>query len=114
MFSLMITILLTDFDTLQTDAWFDYNIQKMCSVAASMASVYFTLNYKDKFMENYPITAGHKPAHFDCRVFNIPKEEVINNFRWRYIDWVRNSVQMLARSLYSHKELLNCNNGGVA
>jgi tRNA(His) guanylyltransferase len=87
-----ISILLTDYDTLDTEAWFNYNIQKMCSVSASIASVAFT-------------NAFGKPAHFDCRVFNIPKEEVNNYFIWRQQDWMRNSIQMLARTHYSQKEL---------
>ena len=33
-----ISILLTDFDKLTTDAWFDYNVQKMVSVSASLAT----------------------------------------------------------------------------
>ena len=36
-----ITLLLTDYDTLTTDAWFDYNVQKICSVSASMATMAF-------------------------------------------------------------------------
>ena len=32
-----ITILLQDYKKLTTDAWFDYEVQKMCSIAASMA-----------------------------------------------------------------------------
>ena len=92
-----ISILITDFDKLTTDAWFDYNIQKMTSVAASIASIAF--NEQFFYLED-----GYK-ALFDCRVFNIPKEEVVNYFVWRQKDWVRNSVQMLARSYYSHKEL---------
>ena len=36
-----ITLLLTDYDTLTTDAWFGYGVQKMCSVAASMATLAF-------------------------------------------------------------------------
>jgi len=87
-----ISILITDFDSIKTDAWFDYNIQKMTSVAAGMASV--------KFSELFGQT-----GIFDCRVFNVPKEEVINYFIWRQKDWERNSLQMLARSCYSHKEL---------
>ena len=87
-----ISILLTDFDTLQTDAWFDYNLQKICSVSAGYASVYFTQSY-------------NKIGIFDCRAFNIPKEEVCNYFVWRQKDWERNSLQMLARTYFSCKEL---------
>lgn len=87
-----ISILLTDFDKLTTDAWFDYNLQKIVSISASIASVSFSLNYG---------TIGF----FDSRAFNIPKEEVCNYFIWRQQDWTRNSIQMLARANFSHKEL---------
>ena len=90
-----ISILITDFDTLTTDAWFDYNIQKMTSVSAGLASAYFT----SRFFEEDGI------AVFDSRVFNIPKEEVCNYFIWRQLDWIRNSVQMLAQAHFSHKQL---------
>lgn len=92
-----ISILVTDFDDLNTEAWFDYNMAKMCSVAAGMASVDFTA-----YCAGY-VSAGV----FDCRVFNVPKEEVCNYFIWRQKDWERNSLQMLAQVHYSHKQLLN-------
>lgn len=68
-----ISILLTDFDRLTTNAWFDYNIQKMVSVSASMASVIFS-------------SLWHRHGYFDSRVFNIPKEEICNYFIWRQLD----------------------------
>jgi len=86
------SFLLTDFDTLGTMAWFDYNIQKVVSISASLASV--------KFSELW----GHS-ACFDSRAFNIPKEEVANYFVWRQKDWIRNSVAMLAQAHFSHKQL---------
>jgi len=94
-----ISILLTDFDTLKTDAWFDYNLQKMCSVSASMATVAFNTAYKRLFN-------GDKSAEFDSRVMQLPtRMETLNVFRWRQQDAVRNSVQSVAQSLYSQKEL---------
>ncbi|MFA5217110.1 tRNA(His) guanylyltransferase Thg1 family protein [Sulfuricurvum sp.] len=87
-----ISILITDFDRLNTDAWFDYNIQKMTSVSAGIASVAFSHQL-------------HVRAFFDSRVFNIPKEEVTNYFVWRQKDWFRNSIQMLAQAHFSHKQL---------
>jgi tRNA(His) 5'-end guanylyltransferase len=87
-----ISLLLTDFDKLTTDAWFDYNIQKMCSIASGVASVEFTKQLG-------------KTGVFDCRVFNIPKEEVTNYFIWRQKDWERNSLQMFAQSQFSTKQL---------
>src|SRR6185369_3160305 len=91
-----ISILLTDFEELTTDAWFDGNIQKMVSVSASLATA--------RFNELRP----SKLAFFDSRVFQIPsKIEVENYFIWRQQDTVRNSIQSTAQSVYSHKELEN-------
>ena len=45
-------------------------------------------------------------AMFDCRVWNVPTpDEVANYFVWREQDAARNSLQMLSRSHYSHREL---------
>jgi len=96
-----ISLLITDFDKLETEAWFNYNVQKMCSVSAAMASVQFTLKFAD--IETHLCDVDH--AYFDSRVFNIPKEDVNNYFVWRQKDWRRNSVAMMAQSLYSAKEL---------
>ena len=87
-----ISLLLTDFDTLTTMAWFDYNVQKIVSISAGMASVKFSALWGN-------------PATFDSRAFNIPTEEVANYFVWRQKDWIRNSVTMLAQSHFSHKQL---------
>ncbi len=87
-----ISILLTDFEQLDTTAWFDYSIQKMTSISAGKASVFFTKYYS-------------KDGIFDARVFNIPVEEVCNYFIWRQVDWERNSLMMYALSLYHHEEL---------
>jgi tRNA(His) guanylyltransferase len=99
-----ISLLLTDFDTITTDAWFDGQVQKMVSVAASIATAKFnqlfmTIKFEQK-VEN------QKLAFFDARVFTIPDPiEVENYFIWRQKDAVRNSLSMHAQSLYSHKEL---------
>lgn len=96
-----ISILLTDFDTHTTEAWFNYNIQKMCSVAASMASAIMNVKYIEKY--GHPNT-GELPV-FDCRAFNIPEDEVANYFRWRAKDWKRNSILMLTGAHYSVNEM---------
>ncbi len=98
-----ISILLTDFDRLSTDAWFDYNLQKITSISAAMASVFFTnfLQKDNRFND--------KNAFLDSRAFNIPKEEVCNYFIWRQQDWLRNSLSMLCQSIFSHKQLYKKN-----
>jgi tRNA(His) 5'-end guanylyltransferase len=118
-----ISILLTDFDKIGTDAWFDGNIQKMASIAASMATAKFNQLRWIRFVnEKYNKTtekvewiwfeqaAGLKLAEFDARVFTIPCDyEVENYFIWRQQDTVRNSISSVAQSLYSHKELAGKN-----
>lgn len=92
-----ISLLLTDFEKITTDAWFDGNIQKIASVSASLATAIF-----NKVKTFNPGTW----ALFDARVFTIPDPiEVENYFVWRQKDAVRNSIAMTAQSLYSHKEL---------
>lgn len=94
-----ISVLITDFDNEQTEAWFSGNIQKMTSVAASIATA--------EFNKNFTIVRD-KPALFDARVFTIPdRTEVANYFIWRQKDCVRNSLQMFARTYFSHKDLQN-------
>lgn len=101
-----ISLLLTDFDRIDTHAWFDGNIQKMASVAASIATVAFNAN---RNKQGYA-----KPAYFDARVFTIPDQvEVMNYFIWRQKDCVRNSISMAAHSVYSHKELHNKNSADM-
>lgn len=124
-----ITLLLTDYDTLTTDAWFGYGVQKMCSVVASMATLAFN-KYLPQEIESYQIKwrfgltpqcvrtqeehkkyvdalikAANKGAMFDARCFNIPKEEVTNCFIWRQQDATRNAIQMLGQCHFSEKEL---------
>ena len=126
-----ISLVLVDYQRFETSAWFDYEIQKMCSIAASMATMVF-----NKFFENNVddyrfskwdgvskyeegteeyiktlLKAVEKGAMFDARVFNIPKEEVTNCIYWRQLDASRNSIQMVGQANFSHKELQNksCN-----
>lgn len=119
-----ITLVLCDYKKLTSQAWFDKNIQKMCSVSASMATFGFNkslsaINYEmwqsndisflDKIeLINKRIETG---ALFDSRVFSIPKEEVNNCLLWRQQDATRNSIQSVAQANFSHKQLegKNCN-----
>lgn len=98
------SFLLTDYDNLDTQGWFDYNISKIISISASQMTASF--NY---YMQMHHPLFKRRIALFDARAFNIPREEVANYFLWRARDWKRNSISMYARSFYSHKELLNKN-----
>ena len=117
-----ISLVLVDYQRFETSAWFDYEVQKMCSIAASMATMAFNkFFYENVFLYNgmasvdmsnkkYPYKevyakAVKKGAMFDARVFNIPKEEVTNYIYWRQLDASRNSIQMVGQANFSHKEL---------
>jgi len=98
-----ISILIHSYKTINSQAWFDNNVQKMVSLSAANASVTMTA-------ESFLVFGKMKEAQFDSRVFTIPENDVCNYFLARQQDWQRNSVQMLASSLYSHNELHKKNN----
>jgi tRNA(His) 5'-end guanylyltransferase len=97
-----ISLLLTDFDKLDTQAWFDYNIQKMCSISAAIATHAFNDVFKFYFKGTESET---KFGLFDSRCFNIPEAEVNNYFLARQRDAVKNSITMVAQKHFSHEEL---------
>jgi tRNA(His) guanylyltransferase len=103
-----ISLLIRDWDTLDTQAWFDYNVQKMVSLMAALATKAFNYCYNEH--EKIDL---YDWAEFDCRVHNIPKEEVTNYFIWRQQDASRNSVQMLGRFHFSQKQMHGKNNSQV-
>ena len=43
-----ITIVLVDYKTLDSEAFFDYRVQKMCSIAASMATLEFNRSFNER------------------------------------------------------------------
>jgi tRNA(His) guanylyltransferase len=101
-----ISLLLTDFDNINTESWFDSNIQKMVSVSASMATRAFNEAMFFKTLAKEIKLSDLKWAEFDSRVFQIPQKiEVENYFIWRQQDTVRNSIASVAQSLYSSKQL---------
>lgn len=102
-----ISLLLTDYTTIKTQAWFDYNVQKMVSIASSIATVGFNQEWCERIYRKGDWKVNW--AMFDARVFNLPKEEVCNYFIWRQKDMVRNSIQGLAQANFSHKQLHNKN-----
>lgn len=123
-----ITLILIDYQTFNTQPWFDNKIQKIASVSASMATFIFNKIFNEKtkslldllylmkekeqlseedmqYMEALK-RALEKGATFDSRCFNIPKEEVANLLYWRQLDAIRNSIESCGQYYYSPKELL--------
>ena len=126
-----ITLVLVDYNTLDTDAWFDYRVEKMCSVAASMCTLYFNRIFTricgdfikehassakdkenlgdvadqvDRVLKSY-MRAIKTGALFDARCFNVPEAEVTNAILWRQNDCSRNSISSLAQAYFSPKKL---------
>ncbi len=90
------SFLLTDLETEKSPLWFDGNLQKLVSVAASVFTAAFT--------RAFPST---NLASFDCRALVIAQPgEVEKYFIWRQLDASANSLNMLASAHYSHEELL--------
>lgn len=100
-----ITLLLVDYQSDVTSAWFEYRLDKMASVSASYASTAFMAQYMKVFPEKRDECLSGKFPAFDARFFNIPQSEVMNCFIWRQQDATRNSIQMLGQSKFSHKQL---------
>lgn len=104
-----VTFLLTDYDKIESQGWFGYELNKLVSISAS----HFTANfnhqistaYLDREMEFDGPRFASQLATFDSRAFAVPRDDVFNVFVWRQQDWYRNSVQMLAQSIWSPKQL---------
>lgn len=128
-----ITLVLVDYQDRDTCAWFDNQVQKIASISASMATLYFNRELSEMLRDleedlaaaDYSLPQAHMyetnskkydkwydkeyKALFDSRVFNVPQYEVINNLIWRQQDATRNSINSVAQSLFSHKELQGIN-----
>lgn len=117
-----ITLVLIDYKKLNSCGWFDYNIQKCASISASMATMAFNKEFKNQvaaykerqpklwlsIKDNYYQTlyaATKKGAMFDSRVFNVPKEDVINCILWRQNDATKNSINMVGHANFSQNQL---------
>ena len=135
-----ITLVLVDYKSLDSEAWFDYSVQKLCSVAASKATKHFNRIFAEKasgLMKRYydnllpnkkkyidilddvgkVVNAYERAikvgAEFDARAFNIPRDELLNCLLWRIKDCNRNSINSLGQAHFSHKELQGKNTSEV-
>lgn len=127
-----ITLILVDYNDIDVSAWFDYEVQKMCSVIASMATLYFNRIFHNKIREfvnehakvvDNPDEYGKElsesvgniikayqtaielGAMFDVRCFNVPINDCCNAVLFRQQDATRNSINSLGQAWFKHKEL---------
>ncbi|WP_051966505.1 tRNA(His) guanylyltransferase Thg1 family protein [Kitasatospora mediocidica] len=95
-----ISVLYTDFGSVNTQPWFGGIAAKQISIAAALATA--ELNAR----------RPGKRALFDARVFTVADPvEVANYFLWRQRDAVRNSISMAAQARFSHRQLHGVNTG---
>ena len=116
------SFLLTDYDTLTTDAYFDYNVDKINSTVAAMATAEFCKQLVLQNQRNATLCLSEDSGNlvpeadpvlsfeedwptFDCRCFNLPESEVASYYWWRLLDSKRNSINMQAQDKFSHKQL---------
>lgn len=112
-----ISLVLIDYQTLNSDCWFGNRIQKITSIAASIATLYFNREFKDILREGYREgeinslklemyeEALRRGLLFDARAFNLPREEVTNYLYCRQRNAERNSIQSCGQFYFSHKQL---------
>ena len=118
-----ISLLLINYENVDSCSWYQNNLQKIVSVSASMATLAFNYYFEkivgeefncndwdrlpcgdNKFDDGY-----FKMATFDSRAFVLPQEEVCNYFIWRQEDCTKNSINMVAQSEFPHEELQKLN-----
>lgn len=127
-----ISLVLIDYQTHDTAAWFDYGVQKCASIAASKATKHFNrlfTKYASEWMDNYHeawnvseedtkyyhtlMKCIEQGAEFDARIFSIPVSEVCNYIYWRQDDATRNSIQMVGHAYFSKSEMHRKSNNQV-
>lgn len=117
-----ITLLVTDFDTPETDSFFSYRLTKILSVCAALATSKFNqimlkhkiasdyLNDQVKELSIQEIIGKIDCAplyEFDCKAWNVPSaNEVYAWFLYRQHDCVRNSKSQTCQTYLPHKQLV--------
>ena len=127
-----ISLLLQDYKNEETQPWFEYRLNKLCSVTASMATFAFNRIFEDMVMEFHDLCCDDrtlfdeneermktlfdccdKGAMFDARAFTLPFNEVTNYFYWREADAIRNSIEMVGHANFSQNQLHKVNTDGI-
>lgn len=103
-----------------TQTFFGGRKQKLVSVLASMATIYFARFLDENLLTEYgsrETAAETKPtdhligtalAHFDARVWQVPScAEATNALLWRAQDARKNGISSACRSLHPAKEMMN-------
>ncbi|MDE6426035.1 MAG: tRNA(His) guanylyltransferase Thg1 family protein [Ruminococcus sp.] len=106
-----ISLVLCDYQKIDTEPWFGNGLLKICSVTASIATSAFNKHFRNavKGIVDNVYTQRIDKANFDSRAFNIPKDEVNNYMIWRQQDAIRNSIEATAQAYFSQRQLCGVN-----
>lgn len=110
------------------EPWFDYRVEKLCSISASIATISFERAMRRLIEQEFEspddtskdridipcrarsaatyTDAIERGATFDARAFNISPTDIVDYVRWRQTDASRNSLSMLAHALFPDKALV--------
>lgn len=106
-----ITLCLFPYKTYATTPFFDGRVQKLCSTLAAMATWKFNqilLEWSkgdDASKKTFAEVYSSKVAMFDCRVWNLPREEVLNCLLWRQQDSKRNAILTAGQTWIGKKKI---------
>lgn len=99
-----ISILIRDDMTNNTQPWHGKELNKILSVTAAKATKLFNFYFNEpQFGDG--VLKIQDMAEFDCRAYLLPEQEIFNVFLWRQRDCTKNSIQMLAHSLFLNEDL---------
>jgi len=88
-----ITFVIRTDQTDETTPWFDNRVQKIVSVASSVATARFNQFLHTIPFNTHDVDRPVSMAFFDCRVWPMPSmTEVVNNLIWRQRDCTKNSI----------------------
>ena len=110
-----ISLIITDFDTINTDSFFGYRLCKMQSIIASLATAKFNQLYMLYLMTHTNIDqdklfSEKYLAQFDCKCFNVPTyNDAFAWLKYRQNDCIKNSKNQAAQTYLSYKQLVRLN-----
>ena len=113
-----ISLLITDYETTETDTLFGGRLCKIQSILASLATSEFNRQFilyylKDKGytgIECENVIKKMKLAQFDCKAWVVPSQnDAFAWFLYRQLDCVKNSKQQTAQTYLPHKQLVGHN-----
>lgn len=106
-----ISVLMVDGKHSKQGRWFDWNVNKLVSISASVATAAFNIGFQHD--KNEMLWTNKKPGVFDARV--IPLEhriDVMQYFLWRQHDAKINAISMIADRLCGSAALQGVNMNG--